>query len=241
MFATISSGTQEPTRCMCLDIHDLGRAHEYSAVCSFRFPLSNSIGSYLTMLIQCDITSGRTSHSYGSVPFSTSQSDRLYVVSCTPDSLGGPRLVLFVHLSTLLAKIATLPPGTIRHRFSWTEWGEEGTRLLYLQPSPWWTTHVHGTKFALIRNQKLEVYDFNKLSVKRNRLRMHSHMPSNDPYLLGSGWIDVYSRLPYDMCTVPIPLPVGVDRDVIGTVLLTEDSLILVNVCEHYSLFRVLD
>jgi hypothetical protein len=242
MFALTFSGTNEFT--MRLDIFDLGHAHEYSAlfalpVCSFGFPVSRSGRSDYEMSIRCDVTSGRTSHSYGSVPFSTSQSDRLYVVSCTPNSQETPPLILFVHLSTLLAKISTLPPGTKGHQFAWTEWGEEGARLLHLQPSPVWITHVHGTKFALIRNQQLEVYDFNKLSVKRNRIHMLSHMESNTSCLLGSGFVGpVYSRLPYDLYTVPSG-HAGVNISLSRSVLLTEDSLILIPVSGDHSMLDI--
>jgi hypothetical protein len=221
---------------MCLDIFDLESASEDNALCSFRFPVSDPVGPvYTAMSIRCNVTSGRTSHSHGSVPFNTSQSDRLYVVTCTVEFLVDPRLVLFVHLSTLLGKISTLPPGTKGHLFTWAQWGE-GARLFHLQRSMTWITHFHGTKFAFIRNQQLEVYDLNKLSVKRNRVRRRSNTKPINPYLLGDEFVGAaYSSLLYDMCAIPISD--RVNPNAIRSVLLTEDNLILIPVSEEHSMF----
>jgi hypothetical protein len=202
---------------MRLDVFDLGRVRSSDALCSFRFPVSTSVGPpYTKILIRGEAVSGRTSHPYGSVPFYISQSDRLYVISCTSDFDLEARIVLFVHLSTLLGKIATLPPGTKGHQL---------------------ITRGHGTKFALIRHQQLEVYDFTKLSVKRDRVR-RNNAEQIEPYLSGDEFMQpVYSRLPYDMRTVPIWGPAGISSDRFVSVLLTDDSLILIPVSDEQSMF----
>jgi hypothetical protein len=216
---------------MCLDVFDLESAFEDNALCSFRFPVGPA---YTEMSIRCDVTSGRTSHSHGSVPFSTSQSDRLYVVSCATDRLSDPHRVLLVHLSTLLAKISTLPPGTKGHQFTWAQWGEGAGSFSFQRSIS--ITHIHGTKFALIRNQQLEVYDLNKLSVKRNRVRRRSNTKPINPYLLGDEFVGAaYSSLLYDMCAIPISD--RVNPNAIRSVLLTEDNLILIPVSEEHSMF----
>jgi hypothetical protein len=222
-----------------LEIYDLRHPSESefdvfgpSVLCSLQFPAVHYAHwpGYSRMMIRTDPSSGRSSHH--SVPFSTSPTDRLYVIQCDSNSTDVPSLVVFAPLSMFIAQIDALRTGETGRRFMWEEWGEKGARMLHLALSSIWITYVHGMKFATMQNRQIDVYDFNQLSLKRNlsqgesrtksRLQFSSHVFSNP----------VYSSLGYRTWSVPVPADIAIGPPLFRPVLLTEDSLIVIDVSE---------
>jgi len=184
------------------------------------------------MIIRCDPVSGRQSQPPHSIPFSTSQADRLYVVHC--DSVIAntiQSLVLFVPLSTFMAQIDTVRVGEST-LFTWAEWGGKGTRMLHLRPSSTWITFVHGMKFAIVWKQQIKIFDFNQLAFKRDQL--HGQL-KNQPRSILYNWLfsePITSSLDCRVHTTLIP-DIGVDPSMFQSVLLTEDNLIAIPVCPY--------
>jgi hypothetical protein len=217
-----------------LRVYDLDRgAVGGSLLCSLPFPKLGDFPAHAygwsRHLICCDLTSGRTSHPSHTVPFSPSQNDRLYVIRCDRDPDPFSTTVLFVPLSTFMAVIDALNVGEAPHTLPWNEWREKGTcmlNLLHHWKSFAWIDSVHAMKLALVWGQQIKIFDFNQCSFK------YDHLKEESEYLTDSSVFRelIPSSLDYRIRVAQMPLECDPRPSFYPSVLLTEDSLIMISV-----------
>lgn len=230
----------------------------------FRFPpLSSGSGTFedaLSPQISIHTDYSTTSNPLpASVPFATSSSDRLLVITLTNLVPHREPVTLFVRLSSMLSILSNTSLGPV---VPWSDWGPLHTRTVFADLSFSWFCYVHGLKVVVPSKRKrltAEIWDFNQAAVRRGRLLSSEEStitrPANvqhrylvDPVevnLTGVGnpsvqprifEEDVFTSLPCRITSFSTPDPLG-SREF----MMTEDSLVLVVVsrCLCFALGRV--
>ncbi|KAF8211276.1 hypothetical protein K438DRAFT_1807028 [Mycena galopus ATCC 62051] len=138
--------------------------------------LSNDVETFeIDMLIQTEPPTSWTTESLLDEPFTTSHSDRLFVVSFrTWDTFrdSEPSFMLCVRLSTILSLMENPPAGTVNHLVLWDQWGPSSTRMLRLPvlPDPW-VCFVYGQRCVIQTTPaRCQILDFNPLSTGGKRI-----------------------------------------------------------------------
>jgi len=211
-------------------------------VCSFRCPAVITLD--VEFSIRSEYPPSWAPDSTPEHPFSTSPNGRLLVMEfVTPefhpdDEVDEHIFVLFVPLSTILARIKSICDGQTGCIFPWEDWGPRDARMMDFDESDF-LFNIHGTKFVkrFPDRSGIELYDFNHRSIR---------------HLLLSGEVDRLTKLVTEdtTCdeegdtfkqpvTTSLPcliktFPSSTGTRVVPRVMLSEDALIVsTRVCTY--------
>jgi hypothetical protein len=174
MMATISSQTDA-----CLEVYDLNAAPgRPNFLRTFCLPM----GGRDSIIIDLSISSDASSWPRGPpAPFSVSLQDKLFTVTYETLAESGEnslKALLFLPMSTILGHLDKSWDDDMEPEIDWKEWGPSGARFIFLDHglSGVWICHTYGMKFVLAKPspegqiRSVRLYDFNKLSARRNCL-----------------------------------------------------------------------
>ncbi|TFK72775.1 hypothetical protein BDN72DRAFT_835875 [Pluteus cervinus] len=203
--------------------------------CAFQFPALRDLPEDPELAIRTDHTSQANTPLTKSVPFTTSQDDRLLVISSTCFSESKSN-VLFVPLSAFLNKINLIPTEFSRgHIYPWETWGPDNTRMIEHSLSDVWFCYVHGMKVVvpLPDEQTVMLYDFNQRGIKRS-LAKSTHITAPAPPSAPTTITLTHPPTPITPVPSPTPAPLtptitpfitAIDIDEPKTSYIIEDTL----------------
>ncbi len=181
------------------------------------------------------------------VPFSVGQEERLFVVSLYVAEKGQRQLRSLVSLipsSTFFTSLSLIPSETIRHTFTWADWGPKGSRF-YVTPSEVtivWICYVCGMSFVFLSRdgsqQIVTLLDFNQRDIRRAGLEKEPVSQHAELVTQATTFADrdifedvVETSLPYRKTRMA-----SFDEEREGWIdaaMIDEDSLILVSSVSH--------
>jgi len=141
-------------------------------VCSFRCPTVTDVD--LEFSIRSEYPPSWAPDSTPEYPFSTSRNGRLLVMEFVifevhPDDDDDDEhiFVLFVHLSTIFARIKSICDGQTGCIFPWEDWGPRDARMMDSDQCDF-LYNIHGTKFVKPSPDLsgIELYDFSHRSIR---------------------------------------------------------------------------
>jgi len=225
---------------LCTDIRDA------ELVCSFRCPTVITADVELQFSIRPEYPPSWAPDLTPEHPFSTSRNGQLLVMEfVTPefhpnDEVDEHIFVLFVHLSTILARIKSICNGQTGCIFPWEDWGPRDARMMDFDESDF-LYNIHGTKFVkpFPDRSGIELYDFNHRSIRH--LLLSGEVDRQTKLLTEDTTCDeegdtfkqpVTTSLPYLIRTFPS----STGTPIVGDVMLSEDALIMLSRVCTYSL-----
>lgn len=214
-----------------------------SYLCTFMLPAPGEWTSRLDIEIQSDPSPSHVPHVALSVPFFTKRDHRIHVVTVFMTDGGEIRsFAFFIPSWTLFEHLSLLPAGQKRH-ILWERWGPTGSRMMSSPAhSNVWVCHVYGMRYVTPDDigdtgaTSISVYDFNPLPIKRKNV---AGGVSREGHITEAIEIDtdgifkdvVTTSLPYRLSKVGWGSEEGTtDFGLFGTVMCSEDSLIVVGV-----------
>jgi hypothetical protein len=178
--------------------------------------------------------------------FSTSNSNRLFVVSCVTMHWC---IVLAIPLSTFLSKVRQCQSSAragwqSRRLFAFNQWGSSGSRMFFRQPSDIWICYVHGLKFSILNETGtiMHVYDFNPLALGRAKMYPNSAATLtqiNETASTSSLDSEIFltpvtTSLPFRLVTAPVPSPSA------EALMIGENCIVVVCSVDGEFVFRIL-
>jgi len=211
--------------------------------CSFDFPPISPAFFPVNITIRSDPAPSWIPSRQLQVLFSTSDNNRLYVVTMWIRAARElHHVVLFVPSSTFLGHLGGISADQVPYSFAWDEWGPAGTRMMRIpRSSEIWVCYVFGSKFVTSQLQAhssratFAIYDFNQLACRR-ALQPCCASHTGSGFVQRSGRVTrglfestVVTSLPYRK--QKLSLEIGPGEGPVDAVMCSEDNLIIVGVC----------
>jgi len=242
MAGVASDSTRDPY--FSLDIIDINSPfvhtdiREAGLVCSFHCPTVIIADVELEFSIRSEYPPSWVPDSTPEHPFSTSQNGRLLVVEFVDPEFhpgDGHIFVLFVHLSTILARIKSICDGQTGCIFPWEDWGPQDARMMDSDQCDF-LYNIHGTKFVkrFPDRSGIELYDFNHRSIRH--LLLSGEVDRQTKLLTEDTTCDEEGAMFKQPVTTSLPCLIKTFPSLTGTrvvprVMLSEDALIVQYVC----------
>ena len=209
---------------------------EAELVCSFHCPTVMDVD--LKFSIRSEYPPSRAPDSTPEHPFSTSRNEGLLAMEFVPSDLDpddGQIFVLFVHLSTILARIKSICDGQTGCTFPWEDWGPRDARMVDFSPGGF-LYNIHGTKIVKPSADRsgIQLYDFNHQSI--GHLLLSGEVDRLTKLLTEDTTCDEKGHMFEQPVTTSLPCLIKTFPFPTGTpnvydVMLSEDALIVQYVC----------
>ncbi len=222
---------------------------EASFVCALRWPTLHVWAVPLAMSVRSDPAYGWQPHPDLEVPFHTSRTDRLFVVTLwVVEGANIYTLVLFVPFSTIFSQITKVEE--LGEDVRWDVWGPRGSRMMKAPNghSMIWVCYIFGQSFIApwhtpdhstqpVGPKAIQILDFSQLAVKKDIAEGldRDHPVTTvvqSPTTLNLGPIlerPVKTYLPYRAKTIRVPTH---ENHTFNAVMMSEDSIVTVtSVC----------
>lgn len=216
-------------------------------MCMFQYPQLDNNSTPFHITVRSDPSPSWLPNESLSVPFHTSQFERLLVTTFWMLDAGNVlrSILLFVPSSTLVAHMVPLECDDGNELFIWEDWGREGTRMIEapMGHSPMWASYVFGMNYLAPvwtgDRWGFQIFDFNRLGNRRWPMTANPSPIENEVLVAEESTLradgrfrePVSTSLPYRCRQLRFSAPMAPMSKISWEgVLLSEDSIIAVGV-----------